>query len=375
MKTGDQSVLFRDRGGIRIVTLNRPRALNALDQNMIDILYDNYSRWQDAPMVSGIFIKGEGKAFCAGGDVKAVTTRYRAGEKEDVMNFFRREYSLNNLIATMKTPYVAFMDGVTMGGGAGISVHGHYRIATEKTLFAMPECALGLFTDVGATHFLTHVLPYELGVYMAMTGARLGGKELTAVGIATHFVPSFKLDQLEERLGDVRWSGKDVEKIGMLLDDIADPWEDVQLVQKKPEGPILKNQSEIMEVFSLETVEEIRDELNKRAQNGSEWCQQAHKAIVGGSPTSLKVTFEALRRSRNLPLAESLQMEYRMLYRFMEGNDFYEGVRSILVDKDNKPSFQPSRLEDISREMVLEYFKPLTEIDELELPAPPRSSL
>ena len=146
-------------------------------------------------------------------------------------------------------------------------------------------------------------------------------------------------------------------------------------MQKKPEGPILKNQSEIMEVFSLETVEEIRDELRRRAQSGSEWCQQAHKAIVGGSPTSLKVTFEALRRSRNLPLAESLQMEYRMLYRFMEGHDFYEGVRSILVDKDNKPSFQPSRLEDISREMVLEYFKPLTEIGELELPAPPRSSL
>ena len=335
--------------------------MNALNQTMIYTLYDYCKKWEDPAMVSAVFVKGEGKAFCAGGDVKAVTKRYKNGEKKEVLHFFKREYQLNQLIATMRTPYVAFMDGVTMGGGAGISAHGHFRIATENTLFAMPECGLGLFTDVGATHFLTHLIRYELGLFMALTGARIRGRDLTEIGIATHFVPSFKLPLLEERLSDIRWGGRDAEIISNLIEDIAEPHGDVELSEKTPTHPIVAHRSEIIEVFMLETVEEIKEELRKRAEKGSAWSQDAYNAIDRSSPTSLKVTFEALKRASTMSLNDSLQMEYRMLHRFMEGNDFYEGVRAILLDKDNAPVWKPDTLESVTKEMVAEYFAPVEE--------------
>lgn len=368
MKVGEQSVLHKDKGGVRVVTLNRPRALNALNEPMIRALYDNFSRWDESDMVCGIFIKGEGKAFCAGGDVKAVTTKYKQGLKKEVMDFFGTEYRLNHLIATMRTPYVAFMDGVTMGGGAGISVHGDFRIATENTLFAMPECALGLFTDIGATHFLTHKIRYELGVYMALCGARVRGRELVDIGLATHFVPSFKLDDLEERLGDIRWGGRDAKLVKNLIEDVADPHDKIDLGEGKDMSidAIVANRSEIIEVFALETIEEIIDELTKRASAGASWCEAARKAIAGSSPSSLKVTHEALKRARHATLEDALKMEYRMLHRFMEGQDFYEGVRSILIDKDNKPQWTPSSLDQVTPDVVGQYFEPVE--NELTLP-------
>jgi len=358
MKVGDQSVLYKDKGGIRVVTLNRPRALNALNQDMIFSLYKNFKLWDDARLVSGIFVKGEGKAFCAGGDVKAVTTKYKQGLKDEVMAFFATEYQLNHLIATMKTPYVAFLDGVTMGGGAGISVHGHFRIATENTLFAMPECGLGLFTDVGATHFLTHEVEYELGVYMALTGARIKAGTLVEVGLATHFIPSHQLEQLESRLSDVSWGARDPDMVDALIGDIADPNE--YLVSA---DPIVTHAEEIKDVFKRNTIEDICDRLRHYAEGeaaaASPWAAKALDAIMKGSPTSLKVTFEALKRSRVMTLEEALKMEYRMLHRFMEGHDFYEGVRAILVDKDNKPTWQPASLAEVTDQMVAEYFDPV----------------
>ncbi|QDZ19233.1 enoyl-CoA hydratase/isomerase [Chloropicon primus] len=372
MKVGDQTVLTRDRGGFRVVTLNRPKALNALNEEMILSLYKHYSAYDASDLVTGVLLKGEGKAFCAGGDVKAVTKRYKEGFEKEVFNFFRTEYQLNHLIATMRTPYVAVMDGVTMGGGAGVSIHGDFRIATEKTLFAMPECALGLFTDVGATHFLTHKTRYELGVYLAMCGARVRGRELVDIGIATHFVPSFKLDELEGRLGDARWGGRDKDLVRRMIEEVADPHDKVDLGDGGKEmsvDPIVAHRSEIIEVFALDTIEEICEELSKRASQGVKWCEDAHKAIMRSSPMSLKVTLEALKRSRNSSLEDALKMEFRILHGFMEGNDFYEGVRAILVEKDNKPTWKPASLEEATAEMVDAYFADWG--DELEFHAKP----
>jgi len=363
MKVGDQSVLVRDRGGFRMVTLNRPRALNALNEPMILSMYGHFKTWEEGDLVTGILLKGEGKAFCAGGDVKAVTEKYKQGFRAEVFNFFRTEYRLNHLIATMRTPFVALLDGVTMGGGAGVSVHGDFRIATEKTLFAMPECALGLFTDVGATHFLTHKARYEIGVYMALCGARVRGRELVQIGLATHFVPSFKLEELESRLGDARWGGRDVEVVRAMIEEFADPHEKVDLGGESGPGagemsvdPIVTHANEIVEIFALETLEEICEELGRRSEAGSAWARDALKSIQKASPTSLRITHEALKRARHSTLEDALKMEFTILHAFMDGHDFYEGVRAILVDKDNKPKWSPATLAEVGDDVVEDYF-------------------
>merc|ERR1712224_802872 len=179
------------------------------------------------------------------------------------------------------------------------------------------------------------------------------------IGIATHFVPSFKLEELEGRLGDARWGGRDKDLVRRMIEEVADPHDKVDLGDGGKEmsvDPIVAHRSEIIEVFALETIEEICEELSKRASQGVKWCEDAHKAIMRSSPMSLKVTLEALKRSRNSSLEDALKMEFRILHGFMEGNDFYEGVRAILVEKDNKPTWKPASLEEVTTEMVDAYF-------------------
>jgi enoyl-CoA hydratase/carnithine racemase len=213
----DPEILRRREGPLGVVTLNRPRALNALTTGMVESLHDVLTDFERDPQVAAVAIEGSGaRAFCAGGDVKAVVQDAEAGRLQDAFRFFRSEYRTNLKIATLRKPYIAFIDGITMGGGAGVSVHGTFRIATERTLFAMPECAIGLIPDIGASYFLTR-LPGGLGLYLGLTGARLAGADVLHAGLATHYVSSELLNELKREIGAIGQAAGDERAVGAVL--------------------------------------------------------------------------------------------------------------------------------------------------------------
>ena len=349
--------------GLAIATLNRPRTLNCLEEDMLTMMWDQYNTWLRNPVACTIMLKGEGpKAFCAGGDVKFATGTWAKGDKERVLKFFGTEYQMNYLLHTMKKSHVAFLDGIVMGGGAGMSMHGLFNVATEKTMFAMPECALGLFPDVGASHFLTHKASYPVGLCLALTGMRVYGNDVKSIGLASHYIPSFKLDMVEHNLESLGAELVDPRLVDVVL---------TRLEELEPEeNSVLMSKMDVIHaVFSedKESVEEIVLHLRSLTEAGDTWCEGALKSIEKASPSSLRVTLEQMRRGKDMPLRECLKMEFRLLNRFLERHDFYEGVRSILIDKDNKPTWEPASLAEVTDAMVAEYFARLPERDELEL--------
>ncbi|XP_066981606.1 3-hydroxyisobutyryl-CoA hydrolase, mitochondrial isoform X2 [Macrobrachium rosenbergii] len=354
MSTAPEAIL-EEIGDKGVITLNRPKALNAFNYNMMKIIYPTLKEWENTKSL--VIIKGAGeKAFCAGGDVRVIADT--AQDEDAVGNyFFREEYILNCLIGTFHTPYIALIDGITMGGGVGLSVHGQFRVATERTLFAMPETGIGLFPDVGGSHFLPR-LGGRLGMYLALTGHRLKGRDVLKAGVATHVCDSSRISELEEQL--------------LKLDS---PYpEDIQstLGKFQEESTFSKNEPfslqpvlpQIQKCFSGGSVEEIISNLEK---DGSEWAEKQIKTLSRMSPTSLKVTFEQIERGAHLTLQECLSMEHRIVSRIFKGHDFKEGVRALLVDQDNKPSWSPASLAEVSAEKVEEYFYPLSEEEELLL--------
>lgn len=348
-------VLSERRGDKGIITLNRPKALNAINLEMAKQLESQLKSWDSDIQIKMVVIKSASeKAFCAGGDVKAIT----GAGPEMGKNFFRQEYSLNNLIGALSVPYVAVINGIVMGGGCGLSVHGNFRVVTEKALFAMPETAIGLFPDVGASHFL-HKLPGSLGLYFALTGERLAGRDLFKAGIATHFVPSDKINTLEDEL--YRIDKPDLLKIDRVLQKYQEQWED----DYRKEFSLKPHIGRINSIFGkANSVEEILVSLLK---DNSEWSKKQLETLKKMSPTSLKLTFEQLKRGKTMTLPECLKMEYRMACRVLEHTEFYEGVRAVLVDKDNKPNWNPAKLEDVKQADINAYFEPLPYNEELQL--------
>jgi len=349
----DAEVLLEVKNKVGLITLNRPKALNALNLNMIRKIYPVLQKWEADPGVNLVVIKGTGgRAFCAGGDVRAVA---EAGQKGDDLTkmFFKEEYALNYAIGTLKTPYVALINGITMGGGVGLSVHGHFRVATEKTLFAMPETAIGLFPDVGGGYTLSR-MKGKLGVFLALTGHRLKGYDVKHAGVATHFVTSEKLADLESSLLSLP-SDPDIHMVAKLLDDY-----DKQCSDENEEFSLEKFTHQINSCFDKPTMEDIISALE---QDGTEWALQQIEVLNKMSPTSMKITLRQLQEGSKLNLAECLKMEYRLSQRFMEGNDFYEGIRAVLVDKDNSPKWNPSSLADLSKEKEDCYFETLGDME------------
>uniref|UniRef100_G3WP62 3-hydroxyisobutyryl-CoA hydrolase n=1 Tax=Sarcophilus harrisii TaxID=9305 RepID=G3WP62_SARHA len=301
--TDSEPEVFLERTGCAgVITLNRPKVLNSLNLSMIRRIYSQLKKWEQEPETSLIIIKGAGgKAFCAGGDIKAISEAGKAKQKL-AQDFFKEEYTLNSAIGTCKKPFVSLIHGVTMGGGVGLSVHGHFRVATEKTLFAMPETAIGLFPDVGGGYFLPR-LSGKLGYFLALTGFRLKGRDVQKGGIATHFVDSDKLPMLEKDL----------------------------LALKSP---------------SKENVAEVLDTYHK-------------KVFEKMSPTSLKITLRQIMEGSSKSLQEVLIMEYRLSQACLRGHDFYEGVRAVLIEKDQNPKWKPAKLEEITDEFLNDCFKSL----------------
>ncbi|NXQ09649.1 HIBCH protein, partial [Peucedramus taeniatus] len=349
-------VLLEKKGGAGIITLNRPKALNALNLPMIQKIYPQIKTWEQDPETFLIIIKGTGgKAFCAGGDIRAITEAGKVGDKL-IQDFFMGEYRLNNAIGTCKKPYVALIDGITMGGGVGVSVHGHFRVATEKTVFAMPETAIGLFPDVGGGYFLPR-LSGKIGYYLALTGCRLKGRDVLKVGIATHFVESEKLPALEKELIALKSPSK--EKIA----DLLNSYHMKCTIDQEKEFSLDEHMEKINSLFSANSMEEI---VKKLKQDGSPFAMKQLETINKMSPTSLKLTLRQLREGASMSLQEVLRMEYRLSQACMKGHDFYEGVRAVLIDKDQSPKWKPAALEEVSDEYVDNCFKPLGN-DDLKL--------
>ncbi|EGC35152.1 hypothetical protein DICPUDRAFT_33863 [Dictyostelium purpureum] len=360
--TSTEEVLFDKKGKCLNVLLNRPKALNALNPGMVKLLtpkYQEMKNMKDGDMV--LIMKGSGeKAFCAGGDIKAIYD-YKKGVAPSTENigdlFFREEYILNNLIGTNPIPQVSIYNGFAMGGGVGLSVHGKFRVATDTTVFAMPETAIGFFCDVGGSHFLPK-LKHNYGMYLALTGNKLKGKNVLASGVATHFISNERIKDVESALENL--SNPTHENVKKVLDQVCD-----KIDVNDSSLEFNQNLETIERIFGKSSVEEIFDSLEKE---NTEWSKQTLKTLKTVSPTSLKVVFEQMNQGKKLPsLAKCLEMEFRISQHFLEKPDFFEGVRALLVDKDKNPKWNPSSIDQVSDDLVKSYFAPLKSDQELKL--------
>jgi len=338
-------VLFERRGALGLITLNRPKALNALTHEMCLAMKAQLDQWARDDTVKTVVIRGTGeRAFCAGGDIRAL---YDSGKAKTpyALEFYRDEYRLNATIKHFPKPYVALMHGIVMGGGVGVSVHGSHRVVNETVTFAMPETGIGLFPDVGGSYFLPR-LPGEIGMYLALTGERLKTADCVYAGIATHFVP-----------------GHATEELVAALQEGTEP----DLVLRSFAGnpgaaPLADIRESIDRCFSEDSLDGVIVALDS---DGSDWAKATLATLRKKSPTSLKVTFRQIREGARLGFDECMRMEYRMVHGIVAGHDFYEGVRAVILEKDNAPDWQPAGLAHVTDADVASYFAPISK--ELQL--------
>jgi enoyl-CoA hydratase/carnithine racemase len=334
MPTDDTVIASRD-GRVGRILLNRPRALNALDLDMIRVFTAALVEWRDDPHVHAVLIQGAGdRAFCAGGDIRALRDAQVSGNRPAADAFFREEYDLNLLIASYPKPYISLIDGICMGGGIGVSVHAPYRIATEHAMFAMPETAIGFFPDIGATFFLPR-LPGRLGAYLGLTGLRTTGADAVHAGFATHYVTRAHLPALSAALAEIGPAA---------MARFAEPLPPFSLADHLPA---------IDACFSAPTVPEIVARLEA---GGGAWTGPALAALRSVSPTALAFTLEALRRGADMTLPQALEAEFNLTRTTMAYPDFAEGVRAMVVDKDRKPKWQPASIEDVDPALIAAMF-------------------
>ncbi|CAL9157220.1 unnamed protein product [Musa hybrid cultivar] len=356
-------VLVEGKAAARTAILNRPSALNALTNSMGIRLKKLYESWEDNPDIGFVLMKGSGKAFCAGGDVVTLYRLLNEGKVENCKDFFRNLYMFIYIVGTYLKPHVAIMDGITMGGGAGVSIPGTFRIATDKTIFATPEVHIGFHPDAGASFYLSN-LNGHLGEYLALTGEKLNGVDMLAVGLATNYSMSDRLDWVDERLAKLMTD--DPSEIDSTLAQYGD-------IVYPDKNSIVHRLEAIDKCFGHETVEEILDALEtEAARSNQDWCISALKKLKEASPLSLKVSLRSIREGRCQTFDECLVREYRMSLHGISklvSNDFCEGVRARLVDKDLAPKWDPPVLEKVSEDMVNHYFSPLGEFGpDLKLP-------
>jgi enoyl-CoA hydratase len=334
-------VIVRRPGATGQISLNRPKALHALDQSMCGAIAAALLDWRENSEVEAVILDhAEGRGFCAGGDVTMVRRSALEDGGAAGRAFFLAEYRMNHVLFTYPKPVVAFMDGVTMGGGVGLALPCRYRVATENTLFAMPEGAIGLFPDVGAGWYLPR-LPRRIGQFLALTGARLDGAECLWAGLATHYLPSEHLPVVKKAL---LGSPSDIEEIIGELAPI-DP----------PPARLMGNAERIERLFALDGLEEVIAALEA---DPSEWAAKELKAVTAKCPTTSKVALRQFATQRG-DFAEEMTLEYRLAARMIMRPDFAEGVRAVLVDKDNAPRWDPARAEDVTEAMLDAIFAPL----------------
>lgn len=324
MTTEDTVITSRD-GRVGRILLNRPKALNALDLNMIRVCTKTLNAWAEDPHIDAVVIEGAGdRAFCAGGDIRVLRDS-QLNDRSIADEFFTEEYELNLIIANYPKPYIALIDGICMGGGIGMSVHGHYRVATEHAGFGMPETIIGFFPDIGGTFILPR-LPGELGIYLGLTGLRVNGADAVHAGLATHYTPRARIADLSAALA----------KEG--------PAALAAFNETLPPFSLAPHREAIDHCFSAETVPEIVARLKTQ---DAPWAAEALKALGHVSPSALFWTLKALRRGRGLTLKNALDAEFALTKTTMAHPDFVEGVRAMVVDKDRQPKWTPASVDAV----------------------------
>ena len=336
-----EGIRFETVNGWGIATLDRQKALNALSRGMVAGMGAMLQRWRDDERIGGVLVKAvPGRAFCAGGDVVHVAEAARNGDLEAAMAFFADEYGMNGRVGAMPKPYVALIDGICMGGGVGVSVHGSHRVMTQNALFAVPETGIGLYPDVGATHVLPR-LEGHLGRYLGLTGAWLGGASAVAVGIGTHFVPSDRLGDLE---GDLLREGP------RALDAVLDRY-----AKAPPGSEVGLPRAAIDALFDAPDAAGIVANLEA---DDSAFAAETLATLRQKSPLSVAVTFAALERGAGRDLNACLIDEYSLTARMLMSGEFVEGVRALLIDKDKRPRWRHGRIEDVPLEEVAAVLEP-----------------
>ena len=340
-------ISFERRGAAGVVTLDRPKALNAVTLRMVRAFTRQLEEWQDDPAVTRVVVlAAAGRAFSAGGDIRALCDLGRSGLYNEMLPFWREEYALNTMIKTFPKPYVALIDGIVMGGGVGLSVHGSHRVAGDRFTFAMPEVSIGFFPDVGATWFLPR-LPGELGPYCALTGERLGADDGIAATIATDRVASDRFAELADAL------------CGAISVDATLAAFD----QEEGGAPLAPHRAAIDRLFAADRVEDILKALDGEVSSGgpdAPFAKRTADTIRTKSPTSLKLALAQMRAGAALSFEGCMQTEFRIVSRIIHGHDFYEGVRAVLVDKDNTPNWRPATFAEVSDVEIARHFELLS---------------
>lgn len=343
---GGGDIRFERVGKAGVITLSRPHALNAVNHAMVNALAKALAAWEADEAVKLVVIRGEGRAFSAGGDILEIYEAGRAGNPP--IGFFADEYRLNAAIARFPKPYVALIDGIVMGGGVGISFHGSHRVLTENAVFAMPEVGIGFFPDVGGSHFLPR-LKGEFGLYLGLTGNRIRYGDALWSGLATHAVPAADLASLLDVMGETGNPDKALKKVCIIPPRETD---DATLFA-------------IAKHFSAESLEGVLASLRGAAARGDQFAKGALETLELRSPTSLHVAQCQIRTGAMLSMDECMRMEFRILNRMLRGHDFYEGIRAAIIDKGSKPNWRPATLDEVDEQAVEAYFAPLER--ELEL--------
>lgn len=351
MRVAMEHVIFTEQqgqdGNLGIITLNRPDALNALTQTMINSISQQLNSWAKQTSIKAVLIQGHGeRAFCAGGDIRAVY------EKQVNKQFFAEEYRLNNTIAQYPKPFIAICHGITMGGGVGLSTHATFRIATEDYCFAMPETGIGFFPDVGASYFLNRC-PGFTGIYLGLTGARLNAEQALNLNLIDFVIPAATKQSIVEKLAATPLT----EPVRPFVKALLQPF-----IKSPALAELVLSRQTIDACFSKNTITQIIAALKKQTTSA---CDAVLKQIALKSPTSLKVTLALLQQNRTKNLQECLGIEYRLARHFLTQHDFYEGIRAAVIDKDQQPHWLPAKLAKVTKKQVATYFA--AEIPELFL--------
>ncbi|MCA0400456.1 MAG: enoyl-CoA hydratase/isomerase family protein [Proteobacteria bacterium] len=344
MRIDHGDVLAETRGRLGLITLNRPQALHALNDAMVDGMQAALDAFAANRDVSQVLIRSSGgKAFCAGGDIRLMHDLGKAGKQDVALDFWRREYQLNTVIKRYPKPYIALLDGIVMGGGVGVSLHGTYRLAGPNYLFAMPEVGIGFFPDVGATYALPR-LEGAFGMYLAMTGARIRRDDAMMLGLATHAIRADAEAEIIAALAQ----GEGIETLAPRFADAPGP------------APLAVERAKIDHYFGQPSLAAIFAALNEGAKNDP-FAMDLLAGMAKRSPMSMALAFEQVKRGAGMTFEEAMITEFRIVSRIVHDKDFYEGVRALIIDKDNSPVWNPARIEAVDPAAIEAHFAPLAQ--------------
>jgi len=350
LETNEASVIAEKKNGVGWITLNRPRAINSLNADMAEGIFAALTSWLADDGVRLVVIAGAGeKGFCAGGDMRAMHRLRDNGIESYAERFFTVEYEADDLIHRYPKPVLAYMDGIVMGGGVGLSVGASHRVVTETTKWAMPEMNIGFFPDVGASYFLNR-FPEGIGRYLALTADVIRSEDALFVGAADYLVSRERWSEAKASILEEDWfAGDAAVKLDRLLRRYAEP--------ASAPSRLARDHEAIRKHFRFDAVEEIFSSLERDASDGDEWAARTLQGLAEKSPLSLKAALSQLRRGSGLSLQDCLAMELNLAMNFMSCHDFYEGVRAVLVDKDRNPVWKPADLGGVAEERVSSLFR------------------